>query len=98
VNTSSTCRLRFIAARGVALTRAKNWLYVCFPLRYYQYGPRRGDMYGFAQRTRFLSESTVELFQQEVTEGAGGTDEEDDGFGTRVTSRSIRRRTKGLWS
>ena len=82
----------------VALTRAKNWLYVCFPLRYYQYGPRRGDMYGFAQRTRFLTDSAVKLFQQEVTEGAGGSDEEDDGFGTRITSRSIRRRTKGLWS
>ena len=38
----------------VALTRAKNRLYVYFPCRYYHYRPGVSDRYGFAQRTRFL--------------------------------------------
>ena len=33
----------------VALTRAKSWLYVCCPLRYYHsYRPGASDNYGFA--------------------------------------------------
>ncbi len=35
----------------VALTRARNRLFVCYPQRYYFANCRRGDEYGFAQRT-----------------------------------------------
>ncbi len=52
----------------VSLTRAKNWLYVCYPLRYYW--PGRSDQHGFAQRTRFLPESVLESFQRRVTDCA----------------------------
>ena len=53
----------------VALTRAKNWLYVCYPLRYYY--PGRSDRHSFAQRTRFLPERLLKCFEQCVTDHAG---------------------------
>ena len=79
----------------VALTRAKSWLYVCYPLHYYW--PGRSDHHSFAQRTRFLPNKVLECFQQCVTDPLGDDDEEIDETPTRVTSRSVRRRTKDLW-
>ena len=79
----------------VALTRAKNWLYVCYPLRYYW--PGRGDHHSFAQRTRFLPNSVIECFQQCVTDPLGADDDAIDDMPSRTTSRSVRRRTKDLW-
>jgi DNA helicase II / ATP-dependent DNA helicase PcrA len=78
----------------VALTRAKNWLYVCYPLRYYW--PGRSDHHSFSQRTRFLPNSVVECFQQCVTDPLGDDDKIDD-VPRGATSRSVRRRTKDLW-
>jgi DNA helicase-2/ATP-dependent DNA helicase PcrA len=48
----------------VALTRAKDFLEVCFPLRYYV--KRRGlsDRHSYAQLTRFLPESIIECFER----------------------------------
>jgi DNA helicase II / ATP-dependent DNA helicase PcrA len=80
----------------VALTRAKNWLYVCYPLRYYW--PGRGDHHSFAQRTRFLPNEVLECFDQRVTDTLADDDIDDaDDAPPRTTSRSIRRRTKDLW-
>ncbi|HND50946.1 MAG TPA: ATP-dependent helicase, partial [Pirellulaceae bacterium] len=44
----------------VGLTRAKTWLYVCHPLRYYHAnrGPKM-DRYGMSQLTRFLPKTAV---------------------------------------
>jgi DNA helicase-2/ATP-dependent DNA helicase PcrA len=81
----------------VALTRAKNWLYVCCPLRYYyQNRPTVSDMHGYAQRTRFLPKPVAEFFEQ-CTTGIKVEDDEEQESAT-TTSRSIRQRTKGLWS
>ena len=79
----------------VALTRAKNWLYVCYPLRYYW--PGRSDRHTFAQRTRFLPDTVLPCFQQCVTDPLAGEDEETIANLGRLTSRSVRRRTKDLW-
>ena len=83
----------------VALTRAKSWLYVCCPLRYYRYGRSFNDSHGYAQLTRFLPEGVQQCFERQVTSPfaeddapAGGTLDAD------VTSKAIRRRTKGFWS
>jgi DNA helicase-2/ATP-dependent DNA helicase PcrA len=48
----------------VALTRARRWLYVCCPLRYYQ-SPvgSLSDRYGVAQLTRFISSSVRSHFR-----------------------------------
>ena len=82
----------------VALTRAKNWLYVCYPLRYYW--PGRSDNHSFSQRTRFLPEKLLKCFEQCVTDTLGDDALDDDDFDeppSRFTSRSVRRRTKDLW-
>ncbi len=51
----------------VALTRAKNWLYVLCPLRYYHsYRPGASDHYGMAQRTRFLPEKMMKYFDRQI--------------------------------
>ncbi len=79
----------------VALTRAKNWLYVCFPLRYYW--PGRSDRHTFAQRTRFLPDKVLKCFQQCVTDPLADEDGESSAASGRVIGRSVRRRTKDLW-
>jgi DNA helicase-2/ATP-dependent DNA helicase PcrA len=85
----------------VALTRAKNWLAVCYPLRYYRHN--RGsfsDSYGFAQPTRFLPEGVCECFEQRTTEPLEEYGDSDDGLDLEgdLSSRAVRRRTKDLWS
>jgi DNA helicase II / ATP-dependent DNA helicase PcrA len=82
----------------VALTRAKNWLYVLHPLRYYW--PGRSDHHSYSQRTRFLPERLLKSFDQCVTDTFGGNDSDGDDFDrqwSRTSSRSIRRRAKDLW-
>ena len=79
----------------VALTRAKNWLYVCYPLRYYY--PGRSDRHTFAQRTRFLPTPLLKCFEQCVTDTRDEDDDDFDAVSSRQTSRSVRRRTKDLW-
>jgi len=80
----------------VALTRAKNWLYVCYPLRYY-HSFRMGDQHGYAQRTRFLPESILSCFHQCVTDELEGDDAESSTIPSRLTSPAIRQRMKNLW-
>jgi DNA helicase-2/ATP-dependent DNA helicase PcrA len=78
----------------VALTRAKNWLYVCYPFRYYW--PGRSDHHSFSQRTRFLPDKLLKCFEQCVTDPFDDDDDLDEPH-YRPTSRSVRRRTKDLW-
>lgn len=80
----------------VALTRAKNWLYVCYPLRFYW--PGRSDHHTFSQRTRFLPDKVLRCFDQHVTDSLGEEDvDQFEGPSPHFTSRSVRRRTKDLW-
>jgi DNA helicase-2/ATP-dependent DNA helicase PcrA len=79
----------------VALTRAKNWLYVCHPLRYYW--PGRSDRHSFSQRTRFLPSSLLPCFQQSASEPADDTDD-FDAVCPVSSSRRVRRRAKDLWT
>jgi len=83
----------------VALTRAKSWLNVCCPLRYYYHQrPGVSDRHGFAQRTRFLPEPVLEAFQQRVTMSCEGREDGSDGdLMADLNSQIIRRRTKDLW-
>jgi DNA helicase-2/ATP-dependent DNA helicase PcrA len=46
----------------VALTRAKDFLEVCFPLKYYQ--KKWSDRHSYAQLTRFLPEALLECFER----------------------------------
>ncbi|MBC7292924.1 MAG: ATP-dependent helicase, partial [Thermoleophilia bacterium] len=88
----------------VALTRAKDWLYVCHPLRYYAYPRSFSDAYGYAPLTRFLSPQTRAFFTQRLasevttdTESHGPATEAGEGaqgFTTPVTTEDIRQRLK----
>jgi len=47
----------------VAMTRAKDLLYVYFPLRYYHHRFGASDAHGYAQLTRFIPKSVCQLFE-----------------------------------
>ena len=82
----------------VALTRAKDWLYVCCPLRYYRYQRGMSDSHGYSQRTRFVPEQVAACFRLVVAEAVVAEDDVGPGgIDTQLTSEAIRRRTKGLW-
>lgn len=48
----------------VAVTRARDWLYVVFPLRYYYRGASSGDGHSYAQLTRFLTREAQQLMEE----------------------------------
>ncbi|MCX8032644.1 MAG: ATP-dependent helicase [Thermoleophilia bacterium] len=57
----------------VSLTRARDWLYVCYPLRYYSHPRSTSDIYGYALPSRFLSRTVREAFDiQAAAELLGG--------------------------
>lgn len=84
----------------VALTRAKRWLYVCFPLRYYRYPGSFSDAHGYAQLTRFLAEGPVQQFRRLVSTTSGDTAPVDSSgnLQAHVTSQDIRRKMRESWS
>jgi len=80
----------------VAMTRAKDHLYIYFPLRYYHSRFRRGDRHTYAQRSRYLTNDVVAMLDQQTTEGVAA------GVDTRSRERGIasdpRARARRLWS
>ena len=82
----------------VALTRAKTWLYVLFPMRYYHnYRPGASDRYGMAQRTRFLPEAVLKHFDRQIAGTVESADEEVRSLNLGAVSKSIRGKTKSFW-
>ncbi len=81
----------------VAMTRAKNRLFVCYPQRYYFRGRRRSDAHGFAQLSRFLTGDVLACCERRPARELGGHDLLDDDLSADVTASEIRRRIKGLW-
>ncbi|NUQ65860.1 MAG: ATP-dependent helicase [Pirellulales bacterium] len=84
----------------VALTRAKNSLVVCHPLRYYHYPTTFSDRHGYAQLTRFLPEIAKQHFHCCVTspsDAAAPPDPQSDAAAGVISAR-IRQGTKGLWA
>jgi DNA helicase-2/ATP-dependent DNA helicase PcrA len=80
----------------VAMTRAKTWLYVTCPLRYYHYRRGSSDRHGYAQRTRFLPKPLLDRFEMHTPQGPVGSDAPGQ-IRTDLTSESVRRDTKRLW-
>lgn len=66
----------------VAMTRAKDWLYVYFPLRYYFRKHAMGDGHSLAQVSRFLSPTVRRFFAEEAADGdvQGFVDAHDRGL------------------
>ena len=87
----------------VALTRAKDWLYVCFPMRYYSYPRTFSDAHGYALLTRFVSSDVQAFFEQipasDLVAPAGSVPEEhaEGGREGAVTTEDIRRRLKDFF-
>jgi DNA helicase-2/ATP-dependent DNA helicase PcrA len=81
----------------VGLTRAKNKLFVCHPLRYYQArrGPRM-DRYGIAQLTRFLAPDILPLFSRRT--GTSGPEEQESPATLESRRQQVRDVTRGLWN
>jgi DNA helicase II / ATP-dependent DNA helicase PcrA len=82
----------------VALTRAKDWLYVCFPQRYY-HAFRGGfsDQYGYALLTRFLPKEIHQHFDCRVA-AVLDADPRDSESSSAAVRRSIRHEVRALWS
>jgi superfamily I DNA/RNA helicase len=77
----------------VAMTRAKDMLYVYFPLRYYYTRFSTGDLHNFAQLTRFLPPPVRGLFQQRATMIVN----EDDDHPRLASEREPYSRVNRLW-
>jgi DNA helicase-2/ATP-dependent DNA helicase PcrA len=74
----------------VAVTRAKDWLYVVFPLRYYYKKYPMGDQHVYAQITRFAPASVQKLMDSR----GGGSLEVHDGP---PTDEEIRTKIARYW-
>ncbi len=79
----------------VACTRARHHLYVTHPLRYYKAGNPMTDAYGYAQRTRFVSERVLPHFVQVLADPEPR--EEPETTLPKVTTVDIRNGVRGLW-
>jgi DNA helicase-2/ATP-dependent DNA helicase PcrA len=77
----------------VALTRAKDFLEVCFPLKYYHKKHRTGDRHSFAQLTRFLPATVQTHFERLSLRPTPKLD-----LSPEVTARSdIKKKIAGMW-
>jgi DNA helicase-2/ATP-dependent DNA helicase PcrA len=77
----------------VSMTRAKDMLYVYFPLRYYHRRFGLSDAHGYAQLTRFLSPTAHGLFAECVTH----VPTEDDSPLLSAEGRNPYARVNRLW-
>ncbi|MBL8849762.1 MAG: ATP-dependent helicase [Planctomycetaceae bacterium] len=80
----------------VALTRAKDRLYVTMPQRYYFQGRFRGDAHGYAQPSRFLTRDALQHFRTEVA-FFERPDEVDSTSAPHFTTGDVRSRIKSTW-
>ncbi len=86
----------------VALTRAKDWLHVCYPLRYYVHPRSFSDTHGYSQPTRFVT-GRVRATMHPITapealdpESAVGAERYDLATTGALTTEAIRQRLKSL--
>jgi len=83
----------------VACTRAKQALYVAYPLRYYAQPFGKGDRYGYAQRSRFLTDRVLPHFVDvQVAESAGETEVAHGGADAVTDTAAIRSAVRDLWA
>jgi DNA helicase-2/ATP-dependent DNA helicase PcrA len=78
----------------VALTRAKDFLEVVFPLRYYAKKWSTGDRHTYAQLTRFLPDAIIDNFDR-VTLEAPVT---HDVASTTRAAQQIQQKITSMWS
>jgi DNA helicase-2/ATP-dependent DNA helicase PcrA len=81
----------------VAMTRARDRLYVTFPLRYYHRKHALGDGHGFAQLTRFIAPDLFPLFDRSGCDRLEPEPLREVGEGVSVT-QSVQTRLRKLWA
>jgi DNA helicase-2/ATP-dependent DNA helicase PcrA len=77
----------------VALTRARDFLEICFPLRYYDRKWSTGDRHSYAQLTRFLPEELLCFFERVSVDAERAADNP----GTTRAASDIRKRIAAMW-
>ena len=84
----------------VACTRARDDLYVTWPLRYYKRGGAMTDLHGYAQRTRFVTPGVAAcLRERQARPDAVGDDAaRPEGARASATAASIRAQMREMWS
>lgn len=75
----------------VALTRARDWLYVCYPLRYYLHPRSFNDVHGYTLPTRFLTDEVLAAFEVRPVRRRFDSPPQN-----KVTTEDIRRQLKDL--
>ena len=78
----------------VALTRARDFLEVTFPLKYYQKKRALSDRHTFAQLTRFLPESVLAHFERATPK----SDRAADAPAPPLPASAIRQKIAALWT
>ena len=78
----------------VAMTRARDYLHVLQPHRFYTRRRRNGDNHVYAPRTRFIPDTLLLLFERQ----APSTKETSDSFGsTQVLGVDVQARLREMW-
>jgi DNA helicase-2/ATP-dependent DNA helicase PcrA len=80
----------------VAMTRARDRLYITFPLRYYHRKHPLGDSHSFAQVSRFLPPEHFSLFER-IGRAANSDQVIFDGAQVADVSTSVQSRVNRLW-
>ncbi|MFW6103284.1 MAG: ATP-dependent helicase [Chloroflexota bacterium] len=78
----------------VAMTRAKDFLYVLWPLRYYVRPSNTTDRHMYSQRCRFFTDDVVATMEQR----SHGTDEMRNELPAATADTDIAARIRGIWS
>jgi len=79
----------------VAMTRARDGLYLLQPHRFYRRGRPDDDNHGYAPRTRFIPEAILPLFERRAT----GLRQEASGLeGALATRVDVRTRLQEMWT
>lgn len=78
----------------VAMTRARDFLYITWPLRYYHRKHRTTDAHGYAQCCRFFTPAVTETMDQLSC----GESETEDGSNLTTPKQDISARLRAIWS
>jgi DNA helicase-2/ATP-dependent DNA helicase PcrA len=81
----------------VAMTRARDDLYITFPLRYYHRKHSLGDRHSYAQLTRFLPPEVFPMFERSGVPSAAESEKPEEHNAVRVTE-SVKAKLSRLWS
>jgi DNA helicase-2/ATP-dependent DNA helicase PcrA len=78
----------------VALTRAKDHLYITWPLRYYHKWYALGDEHSYAQLCRFFTKDVLDTIDDVAL---AAPEEKDDGGSFYDVDADVRQRMRDMW-